>query len=95
MARKVFHHFSLALRLAWMYNTPTQAKLMAWHHHNYSQNGLIQHPKNLHQWNFVEALGQILPRASYCTIGISNEWGEPIWSPKVKLVHMASGYVEL
>ncbi len=43
----------------------------------------------------MEALTKFYHGASQCIIGTSNGWGEPIWSPKVKLGHMASGYVEL
>jgi hypothetical protein len=55
VARKVLRHFPFVPRLAHMYNTLNQAELMVWHHHNCSQDGLVQHATDSHQWNFVKA----------------------------------------
>ncbi len=43
----------------------------------------------------MSLLAKFYHGTSQCTIGTNNGWGELIWNPKVKLVHMASSYVEL
>jgi hypothetical protein len=61
VARKVFHHFSLLLQLAWMYNIPTQTELMVWHHHNRSQRWIGLTSNKFAPMEFCGSSYQILP----------------------------------
>lgn len=53
MDHKVLRQFPLIPCLQRMYNTLAQAKLMVWHWHNCSKDGLVQHAPYSHQWKFI------------------------------------------
>jgi len=84
VARKVFRHFPFALRLTWIYSVPNPSKVDGVASPQLQPRQVGKTCKKITLKEFCgNSLARFYHGASQCTIGTSNKWGEPIWSPTV------------